>query len=121
MASDAFSIAWPISIYYLLAFPFTISVFLMTFKAQNRPRASAFVCKVGAKYSNDLMSVIYILLPCGTLYGGITKNQEVIYKHLFPDFHSAEKCRFFSPSYKSFQSHSITELRQLQTVSSEST
>lgn len=101
MASYAFSIAWPISIYYLLAFPFTISVFpftskpITTFKAQNRPRASAFVCKVGAKYSNDLMSVIYILLPCGTLYGGIKKNQEVIYKHLFPDFHSAEKCRFF--------------------------
>lgn len=48
----------------------------MTFKAQNRPRASAFVYKVGAKYSNDLVSVIYILLPCGTLYGAIKKNKK---------------------------------------------
>lgn len=49
----------------------------MTFKAQNRPRASAFVYKVGAKYSNDLVSVIYILLPCGTLYGAIKKKGNI--------------------------------------------
>lgn len=48
----------------------------MTFKVQNRPRASAFVYKVGAKYSNDLMSVIYIFLPCGTLYGAIKKKKK---------------------------------------------
>lgn len=47
----------------------------MTFKVQNRPRASAFVYKVGAKYSNNLMSVVYILLPCGTLYGAIKKKK----------------------------------------------
>lgn len=110
---------------HLPAFPFTISIFLftskttMTLKVQDMPRASAFGYPARIKYSDHLMSVIYLLLPCGTLNGGIRK--EVIYKHLFPDFHSAEKCVFFSPSYKSSRTHSITELRKLQTVSIEST
>lgn len=64
---------------HLLAFPFTISIFpftsktTMTLKMQNRPRASAFGYPACIKHSNYLMSVIYLLVPDGTLNGAIKK------------------------------------------------
>lgn len=67
----------------------------MTFKVQNRPRASAFVYKVGAKYSNDLMSVIYIFLPCGTLYGAIKKKKRQYTNTYFQTFILQRNVGFF--------------------------
>lgn len=58
----------------------------MTFKALNRPRASAFGYKVCAKYSNNLMSVIYTLLPCDTLNGAIEKKKRQYTNTYFQTF-----------------------------------
>lgn len=93
----------------------------MTFKVQNRPSASAFVYKVFAQYSNHLMSVIYILQPCDTLNGAIKKKTETLIINTYFQTFILQGNVVFHPSYKVFQTHSITELRQLQAVSIEST
>lgn len=126
MASDAFSIAWPISIYWHFHLLFLYFHLLANQSWPSRHRIGPGLVLLYTKLVPNIQTIWWVL---STFYYPVvlcmvplkkTKKRGNI-QTLISRLSFCREMQFFSPSYKSFQTHSITELSQLQTASSEST